>query len=35
MVRGSKFRGYPDAAHGLLVTHAERVSQDILEFVGP
>jgi len=33
LVRGSTFKRYADAAHGLFITHADRVFGDILEFI--
>lgn len=32
MVRGSRFLGYPGAAHGLFITHAERFHRDAIAF---
>ena len=32
MTPGSRYKEYEDAAHGLPITHAERVNRDILEF---
>jgi pimeloyl-ACP methyl ester carboxylesterase len=32
LIPGSELRVYPDAAHGLPVTHAERLSADLLAF---
>jgi non-heme chloroperoxidase len=32
-IRGAVLKVYPDAAHGLFVTHMEQVNRDILEFI--
>lgn len=33
LVRGSRFKRYADAAHGVFITHADRVHDDMLEFM--
>ncbi|MFJ2829024.1 alpha/beta fold hydrolase [Streptomyces sp. NPDC087263] len=33
LIEGSTFLSYEDAAHGLFATHAERLNNDLLEFV--
>jgi non-heme chloroperoxidase len=32
-IRGGRFKRYEDAAHGLLITHVDRLHADIREFV--
>lgn len=32
LIKGSQFKVYPGAAHGLMVTHAEQFNNDIAQF---
>lgn len=32
LIKGSQFKVYPGAAHGLMVTHAEQLSRDLAQF---
>ncbi|KUJ70252.1 arylesterase [Streptomyces albus subsp. albus] len=34
MVPDNLYKEYPAAGHGILVTHAEQVNQDLLDFIG-
>ncbi|NHZ93215.1 alpha/beta fold hydrolase [Massilia sp. CCM 8733] len=35
MIAGARLTVYDDAAHGMFVTHAERVNADLMAFIGP
>ncbi|MGV9845204.1 alpha/beta fold hydrolase [Streptomyces fungicidicus] len=33
LVPGAELRAYPDAGHGLFITHRDRFNADLLEFL--